>query len=93
MRMLRGTGTPARSVTMAEVKAPTARKPPWPSEICPVKPTRMLSPTAPMTEIRITLVMPSQYLSRMYGAASRSTSMRASRKYSAFVCRRRSSDR
>ena len=31
-----------------EVNAPTARKPPWPSEIWPVNPTRMFRPTAPI---------------------------------------------
>ena len=47
-----GAGIPSRSVRIADVKAPTARNPPWPREICPVYPTRMLRPIAPIAAIR-----------------------------------------
>ena len=45
--------SPIFAVRYAEVYAPTPRNAPWPREICPVNPVRMLSPTAPMTAIRI----------------------------------------
>jgi len=86
-----GTGRPARVDSNAEVNAPTARKPPWPSEIWPVKPTRMFSPTAPMTAMRMVLTIPSQYESRTEGAATRAAAMMMSRANSALVCRRASS--
>nr|WP_269082875.1 hypothetical protein [Allosalinactinospora lopnorensis] len=53
-------GIPALSYSSAEVNAPTARKPPWPSEICPVNPTRMFRPTAPIVAIRMVLTTLSQ---------------------------------
>ena len=55
-----GVGNPIRSERIAELYAPTARNPPWPREIWPVYPTRMFSPTAPMTAMRMRLAWESQ---------------------------------
>ena len=46
--MLSITGTPKLLLSQAEAKAPKPKKAEWPSEIWPVKPTRMLRPSAAM---------------------------------------------
>jgi hypothetical protein len=49
-------GIPSFVVRIAEVYAPTATNAPWPIEICPVNPVRILRPTAPTIKIKIMLV-------------------------------------
>ena len=46
--MLSTTGMPKLLFSQAEANAPKPKKAEWPSEIWPVKPTRMLSPSAAM---------------------------------------------
>ncbi len=44
-------GMPYVTARMPAEYAPTPKKAPWPREISPVEPTRMLSPMAAMAEI------------------------------------------
>ena len=44
--MLKNTGMPSSLLSQADANAPKPKKAAWPSEICPVKPTRMLRPSA-----------------------------------------------
>ncbi len=48
--MQNATGMCAYSCSQALAKAPKPKKAAWPMEICPVKPTRMFSPSAAMAE-------------------------------------------
>src|SRR2546426_9330193 len=58
---LTGHGESRRVARFAAVYAPTDMNAPWPMDTCPVYPTRMLRPSAPMTAIHTRLATERKY--------------------------------
>ena len=66
--MAKKTGMGKLLLMYAELKAPNKKKAACPIEICPVKPTRMLRPSAAIEKMPIWIRMLSQYPLNTIGA-------------------------